>query len=390
MKKSKLVALFISAAFAIVLAGCSSPTVTPAQTYTVTYVDGVDDAEIAVPTDSASYHAGDTVTVKFDGIGNRNYYEFTGWSDGSTTYTSNGTTSFTMGSANVTLTATWNGPFIGTKAPSVAKAVGDIVFNDGSAMPYSVYNTELTDAEKEAKKNSAIALIFYKGTGLNSDAADGTPDNTTSRTLGVGLKHYMKPNGFCLAWCRKTSDTDKADAFSVNITSIQCPASGTAGALTFTGDKNGSDNLEQIAAFDGISDTGGGDSTTSAEQAALNYPAFYFAKNYKNVEGSRVAGTDYESGWYLPSIAELFQIYANGKGSNKIFDIDAASESLRGDKFENSYYWSSSQYPPVNNPSYASLNNAYAYALNFNSKSWYGSLKDDTSSNNVCCIHEFN
>ena len=41
------------------------------ETYTVTYEDGVDDAEIAVPSDSTKYITGDTVTVKFEDIGSR-------------------------------------------------------------------------------------------------------------------------------------------------------------------------------------------------------------------------------------------------------------------------------------------------------------------------------
>lgn len=223
---------------------------------------------------------------------------------------------------------------IGTKLPSKPKAVGDIVFNDGTAMPYADF-TALTDDEKNAKKDYAIALIFYKGTGLNSG-----DDTTTSRTLGVGLKH----NRSGLAWC-----LNSAAACSTNITTIQCPVSGSAGALTFTGDRNGSDNLKQISDF--LISLGETDDTGTAE----NYPAFYFGKNYKDT-ATNIAGTDYESGWYLPSIAELFQIYANGKGENKVFDIDAASEALGGDKFgsEYYYYWSSSQSasPDDNNASY--------------------------------------
>ncbi len=76
--------------------------------YAVTYADGVDSAVIAVPTDSKAYHMGDTVTVKFDGVGTRDGYTFAGWTDGTTTYTSTGTKTFTMGTANVTLTALWN------------------------------------------------------------------------------------------------------------------------------------------------------------------------------------------------------------------------------------------------------------------------------------------
>lgn len=76
--------------------------------YAVTYVDGVDSAVIAVPTDSTAYHMDDTVTVMFDGVGTRDGYTFAGWSDGTTTYTSAGSKTFSMGTANVTLTALWN------------------------------------------------------------------------------------------------------------------------------------------------------------------------------------------------------------------------------------------------------------------------------------------
>lgn len=75
--------------------------------YSVFYADGVNDAEITVPTDSTKYRAGSTVTVLFDGIGSRPGYNFIGWSDGENTYTSGGTTTFEMGTRNVTLTALW-------------------------------------------------------------------------------------------------------------------------------------------------------------------------------------------------------------------------------------------------------------------------------------------
>lgn len=74
--------------------------------YSVFYADGVY-AAITVPTDSTKYSAGSTVTVLFDGIGKRPGYNFVGWSDGENTYTSGGTTTFEMGTRNVTLTALW-------------------------------------------------------------------------------------------------------------------------------------------------------------------------------------------------------------------------------------------------------------------------------------------
>ncbi|MBU0661759.1 SBBP repeat-containing protein [Patescibacteria group bacterium] len=72
-------------------------------TYTVTYDAGLGSG--SVPIDSANYNIGDTVTVLFNLLPTRTGYDFAGWSDGVTTYTSGGTTSFTMGSSDITLTA---------------------------------------------------------------------------------------------------------------------------------------------------------------------------------------------------------------------------------------------------------------------------------------------
>ena len=343
-----------------------SATFTKTATYTVTYADGVDGEEITVPTDSAKYKAGDTVTVKFDGIGTRSCYEFAGWSDGTSTYTSNGTKTFTMGTANVTLTAQWKV----TRALAVGKIgvyekpyfVGDIVFTDGSATPYTAGMT-ITDEQKAA----AIALIFYSGTGLNS--GDNT---TTSRTLGVGLKHYMGDR----EWCHNT-----ANAYLKNITTIQCKPDdgGSEGNYTWTGeqDKDGSDNLEQIAAFLSAEGSGTTDDT-SGDGASDRYPTFYFAKNYKET-AKNIAGTDYEDGWYIPSLAELFQIYVNGKGDSRVFDVDTASETLGGSKFGTRDYWSSSQYTSY----------GWAYHLRFEMGAW-NAVDKAYGGNRICCIRAFN
>ena len=228
-------------------------------------------------------------------------------------------------------------------------AVGDIVFSDGSATPYTADLT-LTEEQKAA----AVAVIFYVGTGLNSG-----DDTTTSRTLGVGLAQ----NQSGIAWC-----VSGAKAFSRDITTIQCPASGSAGSLTFTGDRNGSDNLSQI------SDFLHSESITDDTASEASYPVFYFAKNYKSQTGSRVSGTDYESGWYLPSIAELFQIWTKRTDLNKAIALCAGTE------FDLSrLYWSSSQYTP---------NATFAYFLNFSDGNWGHGTKYATGGC-VCAVRAF-
>lgn len=243
--------------------------------------------------------------------------------------------------------------WIGSKAPDQAMNVGDIVFNDGSAMAYTDFATITDTSVINEKKAAAIALIFYKGTSES--------DVLGARTLGVGLKH----NKSGLAWC-----LNGVNAYSKNITTIQCPASGSAGALTFTGDKDGSNNLEQIEDFEGVNDT-----TTAA-----NYPAFYFGKNYATNTVTNIEATsEFATGWYLPSMAELFQIYACRADTSNGFDIDTASEALNGDKFGTSGYWSSSQYASTGN---------FAYVLNF-SNGAFGTCNKYDDSRYVCCIREF-
>ena len=251
---------------------------------------------------------------------------------------------FAMPAKNVTVTAEFG--WIGTKEPSEAKTVGDIVFSDGSATPYADGLT-LTAEQKEA----AISVIFYAGTGLNSGN-----DTTTSRTLGVGLA--QKQSG--LAWC-----LSGAKAYSWDITTIQCPSIGSAGSLTFTGDRNGSDNLSQISNF--LRNKSITDNTVTDDTATeASYPAFYFAKNYKSQTGSRVSGTDYESGWYLPSIAELFQIWTKRTDLNKAIALCAGTEFNSSE-----YYWSSSQF--------ASTGGDYAYYLGFSDGDQYANYKIDDS-----------
>ena len=262
--------------------------------------------------------------------------------------------------------------YIGTKAPTEPKAVGDIVFNDGSATPYTSGLT-LTDSQKA----SAIAIIFYKGTGLNSDIYKGadedgnavwdTGDTTTSRTLGIGLKHESQA-----AWCPYGDGV-------LNITTIQCTANGNAGNMSFIGDRNGSDNFEQIAAFEYVEDT----------ETEEYYPAFYFAKNYKEqkigdeTESRIVSGSEYENGWYLPSIAELFEIYKSRQTLINGVNLDTVIECCGGDNFPGYFYWSSSQFYSDDGYSF------YAYRCNVDSGKC-GKWDKNKAAGSVCVVREFN
>ena len=260
--------------------------------------------------------------------------------------------------------------YVGTKGPSAEKEVGDIVFNDGSAMPYEEF-AALNDDMKNSIKTSSIAVIFYSGTDLNSPDAEGNIDNNTIRTLGVGLKHSEEK----LKWYKEGT----GGAYDYDIDTIRClPDDGfSVGHIEFTGnqDKNGSDNFEQISLWLSKNQKYYVYTTNDPEQY---FPAFYFAQNYKvhkigSEESSRIlVGSDYENGWYLPSFAELVEIWKNRE------TVDTASNALGGDEFGIKAYFSSSQ------------NNHYATCVNyltFNNGEYRIEGKDDK--NYVCAIREF-
>ncbi|MBP5520228.1 MAG: hypothetical protein J6X84_06590 [Treponema sp.] len=292
-----------------------------------------------------------------------------------------------------TTNPTVNASYFGTKAPDETKEVGDIVFNDGSATPYTP-DLVLTAEQKAA----AIAVIFYKGSDLNSDDND-----TTVRTLGVGFKHQKKlVYGDGLKWC-----TDKATAYYLHSNEgipLDClwheEYDDTGSLKIIFGakentrlsenekfcDKNGSDNIEQLNALieqakamyeqNGLAVDFSNDTTEESK-----YPAFYFCKNYKNQKigseaKSRLAGTCFEDGWYLPSIAELYHIYLCMHDS---VDIDEVSKLCGGNQFYTGSYWSSS--------TDAILSDSDAYFFDF------GQVKLDSRDKNyndsVCAIREF-
>ena len=155
------------------------------------------------------------------------------------------------------------------------------------------------------------------------DAGDVLLDKTTSKPVAVFAYYntYGGPMGLglqqsYLAWAPSSSA-----GYRTNFTAIQSSRSGSSGSYTFTGDTDGGDNWNAVCAVDG----------TASANAATNYPAFNYGSTY-------CSGTSFTSGWYLPSIAELYALYKN----RTVLDNGLAAAG--GTKFCDSYYWSSSQY----------------------------------------------
>lgn len=235
--------------------------------------------------------------------------------------------------------------YIGTKAPSEAKAVGDIVFSDGSA---TAYTSELTLTDEQ--KSKAVAVIFYAGS---------ASDTLGAKTLGVGLKNATG-DGNTLAWARLTNSDDKAEGYSTDITAIQCTTADgetEAATATFTGDFDGSDNWKALC--DAVSDEG-----TSG-----NYPAWEWVNAYAT--NNSLAGS-YANGWYLPTVAELSMLY-------RVKDtVNSALEKAGGMKIADAYYWSSSQ-----SASYIK----YAWYVKFDNNNL--SLNNKNYALSVCTVRAF-
>lgn len=144
--------------------------------------------------------------------------------------------------------------YIGTKTPTETKAVGDIVFTDGSASPYT---EELTNEQQAA----AIAVIFYVG---------DENDTLGAKTLGVGLI-TERTDDMGLPWCLKDAVAYDSNDYAQNM-------------------NDGKANTDEIA---GLSDYGDG----------TKYPAFKFCRDY--------TAQGFTTGWYLPAINELKMLYAS-------------------------------------------------------------------------------
>ena len=252
-------------------------------------------------------------------------------------------------------------PYFGEKAPDVVKAVGDIILCDGSAIPYK----EGLTLDKDSKSR-AVAVIFYVGKDCS--------DDDTNRTLGVGMIYFNYEG----AWCGSGTEAENK-----RIEALECVVDNNT--HTFTGHKDGSGNFGRLAAA--VNDTGDGN----------NYPPFKFANNYANEtrydsnqkkdKNGRVSGTKYEKGWYLPSIAELYQLRKNLDAVNAALKVCDGMEIVtelwwNGGAYTTPCgYWASSTVPD---------SEKYAWYYDFSADYVYSQWKYPNANYKYsCAIHAF-
>ena len=215
-------------------------------------------------------------------------------------------------------------------------SVGDVLLTDGTFINVENIQYGLSD-EQRIKAFGVIASAPYGG--------------------GTGNAVGLKMSSSSLTWA--PSGTTGCDT---NFEEIQVSKSGSASSgYVFTGDLDGSDNWEYIRSID----------PEGTQYDASYYPVFSFANIYGITAG--LTGTAYEEGWYIPSIAELYDVYKNKDTIHASFA--AIGESTIG----TGLYWSSSQCSSVSN---------YAYELNFSD----GDVGYNYKKNNfsVLVLHVFN
>ena len=208
-----------------------------------------------------------------------------------------------------------------TIKPDYSKcAVGDFVLKDGTILS--------KDATPES---GTVAAVIVRA------AADGKP------ALGVGIVH----NKSRLVWCTKS-----AAGSNTYITALKGDEK--------SGYMDGSDGWEKLKA-----------ACSDAESNPEKYPAWNYSLTYAKTNG--LTG-DLATGWYLPTVAELYTIYQNKTV------VDASLKKAGGSQFGTIYYWSCCQDP--SNVGDALVLNVY-YGEVFNPTKYYGEEY-------VCSVRAFN
>ena len=243
-----------------------------------------------------------------------------------------------------TITTNW---FIDASGKLYKYSVGDLLLTDGT---FVYYDENHTFSEDEV--SAAVGLVYDLD-------EDGLPKGI------IGLKNSMSYNGLT-TWAPQSST-----GYNIKFEEIICTPSDTGGNITFEGDTDGSDNWDYICEID----------QAGSAYPATNYPAFNYALNYAETAG--LTHSDYDSGWYMPSAAEMYDISMNLTTINsvltKIKDINSASANT----LSGYYFWTSSQADA------AEVGNSAWYINITATSNPFTSSNKDWDSPSVCCIHKY-
>ena len=218
----------------------------------------------------------------------------------------------------------------------IEKEVGVIVLKDGTYRTKETYH-------KIDPANPPVAVIAGKLNGKH---------------LGIAL-HIGKN----LRWAKEDS-TGHYTKFEDIVCKPSEYGKGSAATSTFSGDTDGSDNWGYIKSID----------SAGTADAAKNYPAFNWVQQYNTKYGTNIA-------WYMPSIAELCEVYKNRDPIN--VSLEAIHNLSGGSAYADTllgtdWYWSSSQF---------SDSNRLAWTVDLDGNKVENCAKYDPC--RVCCIAGF-
>ena len=221
------------------------------------------------------------------------------------------------------------------KAPVKPKpdTIGDIVLEDGTAVAY-----ENRSKLSETQKWHSIAVIFYDGK-ASTDLGNCV--------LGVGLAEGIGN------WCYDTETASYIKIPEITANPIRWGAPVTHAEFGKEVPVFGYPKRERQVTFTGATD--GQIRGTNNLSKVRNYlgndfhldkmKAFEYCDKYKDQDGSRlkwIEDTKYQTGWYLPTIAELTELFAKVGLVNRCIS-DVYGKTIISFVATNDYYWSSSQ-----------------------------------------------
>nr|WP_318681846.1 chitobiase/beta-hexosaminidase C-terminal domain-containing protein [uncultured Treponema sp.] len=279
---------------------------------------------------SGAVNSGTSVTISCSTVGAKIYY---------TTDSSDPTASSTEYTAAISVTEAVTLKAIAVKdgmndsavasasytiKPDYSKcAVGDFVLKDGTIL-----------SKDETPESGTVAAVIVRA------ATNDKP------AFGVGIVHKKS------AWC-----TESAAGYNTNITAL-------VGNKT-SDYMDGSDGWEKLK-----------EACSDAESKPENYPAWNYSLTYAKNNGLTA---DLATGWYLPTMAELYTIYQNKTA------VDASLLKAGGSQFGTSWYWSCCQERSYDD---------YARVLDFRYGYMYYNSKDGNNKSNasicVCSVRAFN
>ena len=164
-----------------------------------------------------------------------------------------------------------------------------------------------------------------------------TEINESNPPVGIVCTVYGVPRILALHISNRLRwDNNVYNGYGTHFEDIVCTPGktqdGAAETATFTGDTDGSDNWNCIKLKN----------PTRAVNAAAHYPAFDWVNTYNTTYAAQLGSANLT--WYMPTVAELCEVYKNRTAINEILAVIHALKSTYADQSLGRHtYWSSSQ-----------------------------------------------